>query len=326
MSIDRRSLIIGSLAAGLAARAGAVPPPGPLLPEPDAWLDLWPDGPQGRLPSPLPVEEVRERSTDPSYNDRAVFHVRRPRLAIFRPARPNGASALIAPGGSYARVVMDKEGFETARWLAARGVTAFVLFYRLALDHWFLESSVSLSDAQRAIRLVRADAASRGRDPARTLMLGFSAGGHVAADLSVRHDAAIYAPVDAADRHTARPDATALLYPVILMGGPGTHFESRDNLLGPEATEVDEQVHTPSTNVTAATPPCFLVHAEDDPVVPVANTLAMRDELRIHDVPAETHLFQDGGHGFGIRLAQGHPVAIWPELMWAWGRTRRLWP
>jgi acetyl esterase/lipase len=325
MRIDRRTLMLGTFAAGFAARAGAVPPSGPLLPEPDEWLYLWPDQPPGRLPDPLPVEEVRERSTDPGYNDRAIFHVRRPRLAIFRPAQPNGASALIAPGGSFGRVVMDKEGFETARWLAARGVTAFVLFYRLALDGWFLSSGAPLCDAMRAIRLVRADAVSRGRDPARTLVLGFSAGGHVAADLSVRNDAALYGPVDAADQHSGRPDATALLYPVILMGGPGTHFESRDNLLGAEATEVDASVFTPSVNVTEATPPCFLVHAEDDPVVPVANTLAMRDELRIHDVPAETHLFQDGGHGFGIRLARGHPVAIWPELMWAWGRTRRLW-
>ena len=324
MRVDRRSLIIGSLAAGFAARAGAVPPPGPLLPEPDAWLDLWPGEAPG-LPSPPPFEEVRERSNDARYNDRAVFHVRRPRLAIFRPARPNGASVLITPGGSYARVVMDKEGFETARWLAARGVTAFVLFYRLALAHWVLGSSVSLCDAQRAIRLVRKDAMARGRNPRRICVIGFSAGGHVAADLSVRHEVASYPLIDPADQHSARPDATALLYPVILMGGPGTHLESRNNLLGMDATEVDERVHTPSTNVTAETPPCFLVHAEDDPVIPAVNTLAMRDELRAHDVPVETHLFPDGGHGFGIRLAQGHSVAIWPELMFAWGRRQGLW-
>jgi acetyl esterase/lipase len=325
MRIDRRSLIIGSLATGLAARSGAALPPGPLLPEPDEWRYLWPDEPPGRLPSPLPVEVVRERSTDPAYNDRAVFHVRRPRLAIFRPAQPNGASALITPGGSYARVVMDKEGFETARWLAARGVTAFVLFYRLALDGWEQGASTSLCDALRAIRLVRADAAARNRDPARTLVIGFSAGGHVAADLSVRHDVASYAPVDAADRHSARPDATALLYPVILLSGPGAHPESAANLLRSDTGAVAISVHTPSVNVTEATPPCFLVHAEDDPVIPVINTLAMRDELRAHNVSVETHLFPDGGHGFGIRLAQGHSVAIWPELMFAWGRRRGVW-
>ena len=325
MRIDRRSLIIGSLATGLGARAGAVPPPGPLLPEPDEWRGLWPGEAPGRLPSPLPVEEIRERSTDPRDNDRAVFHVRRPRLAIFRPAQPNGASVLITPGGSYARVVMDKEGFETARWLAARGITAFVLFYRLALDGWEMGASTSLCDAQRAIRLVRADAAARGRDPRRTCVLGFSAGGHVAADLSVRHDVASYAPIDAADRHSARPDAAALLYPVILLSGAGAHAESAANLLGTDNGDIAISVHTPSVNVTAATPPCFLVHAEDDPVIPVANSLAMRDELRAHDVSVETHLFPDGGHGFGIRLAQGHSVAIWPELMFAWGRQRGLW-
>ena len=324
MTIDRRTLMLGALGAGLAARAAAAPPPGPLLPKPDAWIDLWPDEAPG-LPSPAPIEEVRERSTDAAYNDRAVFHVRRPRLAVFRPARPNGASVLLIPGGSYARVVMDKEGFETARWLAARGVTAFVLFYRLALDHWLMGASTSLCDAQRAIRLVRADAASARRNPRRTAVLGFSAGGHVAADLMVRHEVAGYAPVDAADQRSARPDAGALLYPVILMGGPAAHAESRANLLGPSPSEIDERVHTPSENVVRTTPPAFLVHAEDDPVISVANTLEMRDALRQHDVPTETHLFPDGGHGFGIRLAAGHSVAIWPELFFAWGRRQELW-
>lgn len=325
MRIDRRTLMLGSLAAGLATRVAAAPPPGPLLPEPDAWIDLWPGEAPG-MPSPPPAEEVRERSTDPTFNDRAIFHVRRPRLAVFRPVRPNGASVLLIPGGSYARVVMDKEGFETARWLAARGVTAFVLFYRLALDHWVPGASTSLCDAQRAIRLVRADAASAPRSPRRTAVLGFSAGGHVAADLMVRHEVAGYAPVDAADQHSARPDAGALLYPVILMGGPGAHAESRANLLGASPNEIDERVHTPSVNVVRETPPAFLVHAEDDPVISVVNTLEMRDALRQHDVPTETHLFPDGGHGFGIRLAAGHSVAIWPELFFAWGRGQGLWP
>src|SRR6476469_3088339 len=111
MRIDRRSLMLGALGAGLAARAAAAPPPGPLLPEPDEWIDLWPGEAPG-LPSPPPAEEMRERSTDPAYNDRALFHIRRPRLALFRPARATGGAVLLVPGGSYARVVVDKEGFE----------------------------------------------------------------------------------------------------------------------------------------------------------------------------------------------------------------------
>src|SRR6476660_7183721 len=181
MRIDRRSLMLGALGAGLAARAAAAPPAGPLLPEPDAWIDLWP-GEAAGLPTPPPAEGMRERSTDPAFNDRALFQVRRPRLAVFRPVRPNGASLLIIPGGSYARVVVDKEGFESARWFAARGITAFVLFYRLAIDHWPSGAETSIGDARQAMRLVRRRTPAAGK----VAILGFSAGGHVAADLVAR--------------------------------------------------------------------------------------------------------------------------------------------
>jgi acetyl esterase/lipase len=307
MRIDRRSLIIGSLAAGMAVRAGAVPPPGPLQPEPDAWIDLWPDGAAG-MPSPPPAEEIRERSTDPAYNDRAMFHVRRPRLAVFRPAAPNGAAMLIIPGGSYARVVMDKEGFETARWLKARGVTVFVLYYRLAVDGWADGADVSRLDAEQAMRILR-----RSFAPARIGAMGFSAGGHVCASLLTRAGA------------DARPAAGVLLYPVISLSPPDANVESRVNLLGPDPTPERERAYAPHLHVPPGAPPCLLIHAEDDSAVPVANTLLMRDALRARGVATETHLFPDGGHGFGIRLAQGHSVAIWPELMFAWGRRQGLW-
>ena len=308
MIIDRRTLMIGSLAAGIAARAAAVPPPGPLLPEPDAWIDLWP-GEAAGMPAPPPAEEMRERSTDPTFNDRAMFRIRRPRMAVFRPALPNGASLLISPGGSYERVLVDKEGFESARWFAARGITAYVLFYRLAFDHWASGAETSITDARQAMRMVRQRAPAGGK----VAILGFSAGGHVAADLVAR-----FAP-------DGRPDAAGLFYPVIAMSGPAAHAESRLNLLGPHATPDDERVHTPSLNVRAEAPPCFLVHAEDDPVIPVANTLMMREALRARGVATETHLFPDGGHGFGIRLAQGHSVAIWPDLFLAWGQRQGIW-
>jgi acetyl esterase/lipase len=308
MNIDRRTLMVGALGAAMAARVAAAPPPGPLQPDPDAWIDLWP-GEAAGMPQPPPAEEMRERSTDPGYNDRALFHVRRPRMAVFRPARPNGASLLIIPGGSYARVVVDKEGYESARWFAARGVTAYVLFYRLAFDHWAAGPETSIGDAQQAMRLVRRRSPAGGK----VAILGFSAGGHVAADLVAR-----FAP-------GCRPDAAGLFYPVIAMSGPAAHAESRLNLLGPNATPEDERLHTPSLNVRAEAPPCFLVHAEDDPVIPVANSLMMREALRARGVATETHLFPDGGHGFGIRLAQGHSVAIWPDLFLAWGQRQGIW-
>ncbi|MDQ8756942.1 alpha/beta hydrolase [Sphingosinicella sp. LHD-64] len=331
MSLDRRTLLIGTFAAGLAARAAAQTPPpdtapsGRLaLPDPDETIDLWPDGAPGGPRAAL-VERVEERSTDPTYNDRFVTGISRPRLVVFRPQRPNGAAALITPGGTYVRVVIDKEGYELARWLAARGVTAFILFYRLPGEGWADRANVPLADAQRAARLIRHRAAAYGIDPARLCAIGFSAGGHVCASLATRFTARVYDPVDAADGLSARPDAAAPIYPVISMRAPEANIGSRENLLGANPSAGTERAHSPHLHVPADAPPCFLLHAEDDATVPVANTLLLRDALRARGIATETHIFPDGGHGFGLRLARGKSVAHWPDLLSTWGRYRGLW-
>jgi len=323
--------MLGSLA-GLAAGAAAQTPPPVARPgrplafrDPDETIDLWPDGAPG-MPSPPPVEQVRERSTDAAYNDRIVLGITRPRMAVFRPARPNGAAVLIMPGGGYSWVVVDKEGYEMARLLAARGITAFVLFYRLPGEGWAAGPDVALADAQRALRLIRHRAARYGLDPAKICAMGFSAGGHVCADLLTRFATPTYASVDAADALSARPDAAAPLYPVISMTPPNAHAGSRRNLLGEDPSPALERAHSPHLNLPADAPPCFLLHAEDDASVPVANTLLLHAALRARGTPVEMHLFPDGGHGFGLRLARGKSVEHWPELLLAWGRYRGLWP
>lgn len=316
--IDRRALLLGSLAAGLAGGAAAQTPPPmarpsrPLVfPDPGETIDLWPDGAPGMPPQP-PVEQARERSTDPAYNDRIVLGITRPRMAVFRPARPNGAAVLILPGGGYSWVVVDKEGYEMARLLAAQGITAFVLFYRLPGEGWAAGPDVALSDAQRAMRLIRQ---APGVDPRRVCAMGFSAGGHVCASLLTRFG-------DAA----SRPDAAALLYPVVSMSAPNAHAGSRRNLLGAHPSPALERAYSPHLHVPANAPPCFLLHAEDDASVPVANALLLHAALRVRGVACEMHLFPDGGHGFGLRLARGKSVEHWPDLLLAWGRHRRLWP
>lgn len=296
MNIDRRALLLGPVALALAAQA-------PVPPRPDEEIELWPGGAPGG-PTPPPDEELRERSTDPGYNDRILIHIRRPRLAVFRPARPNGAAVLIMPGGGYQWVVVDKEGYEMARWLAARGITAFVLFYRLAIDRWAAGPDASFIDARRALEIVR-------RESRRVCTMGFSAGGHVCAQLITRFP---------------EMSAAALIYPVISMSAPAAHAGSRRALLGETPSPELERAYSPHLHVPPGAPPCFLLHAEDDSSVPVANTLVMRDALRARGVATETHLFADGGHGFGLRLARGHAVEHWPELFFAWGRRQRLWP
>lgn len=330
MRIDRRTALLGGLALGLAGRASAQTrapstPDSPHLtfPEPAETIDLWPGGAPG-APAKLPVEMVRERSTDPAYNDRYVFGISRPRMAVFRPARPIGAAVLITPGGGYNWVVIDKEGYEMARLLAQRGLTAFVLFYRLPHEGWSSGPDTPLADAQRAIRLIRHRASGYGIDPRRVCAMGFSAGGHLCADLLTRFAAKVYAPVDSADRLSARPDVAAPIYPVVSMTLPTAHAGSRRNLVGENASPERERAYSPHLNVPADAPPTFLLHAEDDGSVPVENTLLLRAALRAKKVPVETHLFADGGHGFGLRLARGKTVEGWQTLYFAWLRKRGL--
>jgi len=327
MTIDRRSLIVAGLASTLTTRAGAqTPPPVAVgaqtgdLPQPAETIDLWPAGAPGRPPQPL-TETVNERSTDPLVPDRAVFGITRPRMAVFRPDRPNGAAVLIAPGGGYRWVVVDKEGYEMARWLTARGFTAFVLFYRLPGEGWASGPDTPLIDAQRAMRLIRHRAADYAIDPERVSAMGFSAGGHVCASLSTRFAVPVYAPVDAADRLSARPLCAAPIYPVISMDPAIAHAGSRRLLLGERPSPGQETAWSPDQTVPADAPPHFLLHAEDDASVPVDNTLRLRAALTARKVPVETHLFAAGGHGFGLRKAVGKPVEVWPELWRSWAAT-----
>ena len=327
--IDRRHLVAGALAGwGATAVAQTLPPRGTGarvsgLAEPEETIDLWPRGAPG-MPGTPPVEVVDERSTHAQLTDRAVHGIVRPRLVVFRPAIPNGSAVLVMPGGGYRWVVIDKEGYEIARWLSARGYTVFVLFYRLPGEGWKAGPDVALQDAQRAMRLIRARARDYGIMPERVAAMGFSAGGHVCGDLATRFAAPVYAPVDAADRLSARPLAAAPIYAVQSMTVPLAHPGSRTLLLGADPTPALERAHSPAANVTADTPPCFLVHAEDDATVDPANTLEFRAACKATGVAVETHLFTHGGHGFGLRLAQGKPVSAWPELFHAWAATHGL--
>jgi acetyl esterase/lipase len=327
--MDRRT-VMGMAAAGVAGTAlaqtlppatGGVLPAG--LPQPSETVDLWPKGAPGAPRLPL-TETVSERSTDPQLTDRAVFGISKPRLTIFRPTIPNGAAVLIAPGGGYRWVVMDKEGYELGRWLSARGFTVFVLFYRLPGEGWEAGADTVLQDTQRAMRLIRHRAHDYGVDPERVAAMGFSAGGHACADLAARFAAPVYAAVDRIDSLPARPNVAAVIYPVISMSAPNAHAGSREKLIGANASREAGRAHSPHLNIPANAPPHFILHAEDDDIVPVDNALLLRAALRARAVPVETHLFTHGGHGFGLRKAIGKPVGQWPELFLAWTRVHGL--
>jgi acetyl esterase/lipase len=308
---------VGRTVGGQAPAPGDHQPPPSSAPKAQLSFEIWPKGAPG-MPADPPAETMWDRSTNPLIADRAVRGITRPRLDVFRPDRPNGAAVLLFPGGGYQRVVVDREGYEMASWLAARGFTAFVLFYRLPGEGWAAGADVALSDAQRAARLIRQRAGEFGLVPARLAIMGFSAGGHLCADLAARFAVRTYDAIDQADTLSARPYCAAPIYPVVSMRAGIAHVGSRKLLIGPDANEAQEIAHSPDRNIPDDAPPHFIVHAEDDASVPVENALLLRAALKAKGASVETHLFRSGGHGFGLRRAIGKPVAAWPDLWRAW--------
>lgn len=279
---------------------------------------VWPGGDApGARTSPVRYE-LTERSKDPALPDRAVTGIRAPEITVYAPEKPNGAALLVIPGGSYKRVVLDKEGSDLAPLFNARGYTLFVMTYRMPGDGHAEGADAPLVDAQRALRTLRARAGEWHLDSHKIGVMGFSAGGHLAASLATRYQEGVYRATDAIDQQSARPDFVVLGYPVISMNQTIAHPGSRKELTGSHPTEAQLIRYSPELHVTADTPPTFLMHAVDDPSVPVDNTLVMFNALRARQVPTELHLFAEGKHGFGIRNVQGMPAALWPQMAMNW--------
>nr|WP_243415060.1 alpha/beta hydrolase [Altererythrobacter segetis] len=244
-------------------------------------------------------------------------NIEQPYLRVFRPARPNGRSLLSIPGGAYTFVSIANEGVDIAREMTARGYTVLVLVYRLPGEGWAGRADVPLQDAQRAVRLIRAHSGEYGCDPAKLYAVGFSAGGHLAASLATDFAQPVYPGADKADAQSARPRAVGLIYPVISHEPGVGHAESSLRLLGESPSADLVARRSPALHVTAETPPTFLVHAMDDPAVPVDNSFIMLRALRAAKRPVEAHFFEEGGHGFGLGPPD-KPVRSWIELLANW--------
>lgn len=236
----------------------------------------------------------------------------------------NGAAVVICPGGGYGGLAADHEGNQIAKWFNERGVSAFVLYYRLGSQGYHFPTQ--LADVQRAVRLVRSDAKNYGIDPARIAIIGFSAGGHLASMGATMFDEKAYEPSDDVDKVSARPDFAVLCYPVISMEKGVTHMGSRKNLLGPEAADDDEQARHVSTDlrVTDRTPPAFIFQTNADTAVPAENAVRFFLALRKHKISTEMHIYQNGPHGVG--LFQGDPIlGTWSKHLDAWLKTNSFY-
>ncbi|MEN6625935.1 MAG: alpha/beta hydrolase [Candidatus Sumerlaeia bacterium] len=259
--------------------------------------------------------------------DTAVTSITVPTLEAFlpKPAKATGAAFIICPGGAYMREVPVKEGEEVARRLNAFGVAGFVLKYRLPNGTvGDGEDPLPQQDAKRAIRLVRSQAAKWRLDPARIGLMGFSAGGHLAASVGTMFDDGRPGAADPVERVSCRADFLALIYPVITMEAGVTHANSRKYLLGanPPAELVWE--FSAERQVTPRTPPTFLTSSTDDPVVPIENSIRFVSALHAAGVPAEVHLYDYDKHGYGLRPSLAPVASTWPARLEEWMRGRGL--
>lgn len=289
--------------------------------------DLYADAPQETLLWPAEHEanlgDEPKTVDSPEWTERVT---KSPAITPFLPeeGKRSGAAVVICPGGGYAGLAMEKEGLEVARWMNTQGIAGIVLRYRCGGGK--NRQPVPLEDSQRAIRLTRSKAAEWGIDPGRVGILGFSAGGHLASCAATMFDAGDDESLDPIERQSSRPDFAVLVYPVISMEPPVGHGGSRNNLLGENPSDDLVKQWSTQQRVTADTPPTFLVHASDDKGVPVKNSLLFYEALIARGVPAELHVYEEGGHGFGM-FRGDRPADKWPEQLAPWllerGTARR---
>lgn len=252
----------------------------------------------GAIPGakPTPADYVEENDLTKDGTDR-FSKVSKPELYVFKPQNPNGSAVIICPGGGYTILAFDKEGLKVAKRFQEIGVTAFVLKYRLPSDLIMKDKTIGpLQDALQAIYLVRKNAASFDVNPDKIGIMGFSAGGHLASSAST-HFADM--KIENQENISLRPNFSILIYPVITFG-QYTHNGSVNRLLGENATEQQKKYFSSERQVTAQTPPTFMVHANNDKAVPVQNSLRFNEALVKNGVAAEMHIYQEGGHGFGL--------------------------
>lgn len=279
------------------------------------WVNLW--------PGPTPAAQARPSGSEVATKDGRLTDIELPQYQVYLPEKEKatGAAAVVLPGGGYTVLAANHEGHDYAKWLAGRGIAGIVVKYRVsgnpALGYQF---PVPFIDARRAIRTVRARSAEWGIDPQKIGVMGSSAGGHLASLCATRFADTFPAETkDEIDALSCRPDFAILIYPVISMQEPLSHKGSRERLLGKKPSLENQRKHSTERAVTKATPPVFLLSTSDD-TVDCRNALSFAAACKEHRVPVSLHLFETGGHGYGLN-GKG-TLAIWPQLLEQWLAAR----
>lgn len=249
--------------------------------------------------------------------DQRVYFVDNPSITPFIPEKPNGTAVIIFPGGGYIRLAVFHEGHDVARWFVDRGVTVFLVKYRMQ-EYGF---PAPLLDGLRAVRLVRSRAAEWSLDTNKIGVLGFSAGGHLAASVATRYDF-IGEKNDPLASTSAKPDFTILGYPVISMSANSTHSGSRKALLGENPPRQLLEENSLELQVKPDVPPVFIFHGVADQAVPVANSLAFFTEVQKYNSQSELHIYQSSIHGLGMVQGQGS-ISSWPQALELWMKQNK---
>ena len=306
--MKRSALILCAAIAISAVSAKAQKPAGQPAPG-HITLPLWPNGTPGAAANPAPEIDTT-KPTDNLIAGRPLIrlgNVSNPTLTVYAPKGKDTRPAVVVfPGGGYQILAIDLEGTEVCDWLNSIDVACVLVKYRVPNTGPYPKSAAALQDAQRALGMVRQHAAEWRIDPTRVGVLGFSAGAHLAAALSTHFDKRLYDAIDAADQLSCRPDFAFIIYP--------GYLANADQNMAPNA----------DINPTAKTPPSFIVQAENDPVH-VENATVYFLQLKAAKVPAELHIYAEGGHGYGLRRTP-LPVTTWPETAKIWLETIKVLP
>lgn len=284
----------------------------------DKVVRVWPE----KIPGSKTSSSYKEETAINDQGRPRISRVTDPELLVYLAPKEKatGTSVVICPGGGYGVLAIDHEGYEIASWLNEMGIAGIVLKYRLPSDEIMDDKSIGpLQDAQESIRIVRRRAAEWNLDPHKIGVMGFSAGGHLAGTASTLYGETVYPGMDGT---SARPDFSILIYGVLSMQDDITHKGSRNNLLG-QGTPVDTANRfSNELNVNGETPPAFLVHSTDDGAVPVENSIRYYQALVKAGVPAELHIYESGGHGYGL-ARKGLTESAWPEACKRWLERHR---
>ncbi|MBY6015054.1 alpha/beta hydrolase [Qipengyuania gaetbuli] len=310
--INRRGFLSSS--ALVAGAAGLAMSGARALAHPYEEITLWPGSPPGRG-GPTGPEKIGTEGA--GYG--AVSNISTPRMRVYRPNHPNGMAVMICGGGGYFRIQLWKESEPAARWLQDRGFTVFDLIYRLPNDGW--DASAPFADAQRAMKIIRSRAKEFGIRPDRIGVMGFSAGGHLAGYTAYRPDHALYEGSDRFETASAKPDFAALLFPVVSLRKPYDTTRTRREIIGEIPTSAAEDAWSLDTHASKDAPPTIIFASADDPITPPGHGITLFQALKAKGAAAELHIFEDGGHGWGLGSSD-QILNQWPGIFETW-LTRR---